>query len=396
MTTTKKKKSRAAREIQDVLYKLRTEGMSPGKQAAAVALGVFIGVSPLYGLHLALCILLARLFRLNAGLTYLAAHISLPGITPFLILAELETGRRLRGQSYIHIHIHNLRELDLRQAALDLTLGTLAIGGVLAALFALLAWWLARRRQAHPEIEALLEESACHYLKPGMLHWEFARGKLRHDPVYFSLLRQGLLPPEGRLLDLGCGRGIVFALVLGARELWAKGKYPHGWALPPPRLTFHGIEGRPRTAEAAREALEDRAEIVTGDLRALDYPQADAVLLLDVLHYLPAADQEAVLAKAVAALHPGGVLFLREANAAAGWRFTATRAQERLSALLRRHWGQRFHYRSAGEWGDLLEGLGLTVDAQPMGMGTPYGNVLVVGNLTMPIALPASGRGEPG
>src|SRR3954462_12932569 len=146
----KRKKSRAAREIQDVLYKLRTEGMSPGKQAAAVALGVFIGVSPLYGLHLALCILLARFFRLNAGLTYLAAHISLPGVTPFLILAELETGRRLRGQSYLHIHIHNLRELDLRQAALDLTIGTLAIGGVLAVLFGLFAWGVGPRGAADP------------------------------------------------------------------------------------------------------------------------------------------------------------------------------------------------------------------------------------------------------
>src|SRR3954453_21380060 len=165
----KKKKSRAAREIQDVLYKLRTEGMSPGKQAAAVALGVFIGVSPLYGLHLALCLLFARLFRLNPGLTYLAAHISLPGVPPFLILAELETGRRLRGQSYIHIHIHNLRELNLRQAALDLTLGTLAMGGGVAAASALLPWWLARRPTAHPEIDPLLEESARHYLKPGML-----------------------------------------------------------------------------------------------------------------------------------------------------------------------------------------------------------------------------------
>jgi uncharacterized protein (DUF2062 family)/trans-aconitate methyltransferase len=389
----KKKKSRAAREIQDVLYKLRTEGMSPGKQAAAVALGVFIGVSPLYGLHLALCILLARLFRLNAGLTYLAAHISLPGITPFLLLAELETGRRLRGQSYLHVHIHNLRDLDLRQVALDLTIGTLAIGTVLAALFALFAWWLARRRQAHPELEALLEESACHYLKPGMLHWEFVRGKLRHDPIYFSLLREGLLPPEGKLLDLGCGRGIVFALILGAREQWAKGKYPEGWAPPPPRLTFHGIEGRPKVAEAAREALEDLAGIETGDLRTIDYPQADAILLLDVLHYLPAADQEAVLSKAVAVLHPGGVLLLREADAAAGWRFTATRVQERLSALLRRHWGQRFHYRSAEEWRDLLKGLGLTVDTQPMGMGTPYANVLVAGRKGPE---PASGDDEAG
>src|SRR4051812_8912431 len=375
----KKPKSRMAREIQDILYKLRTEGMSPEKQAAAVALGVFIGVSPLYGLHLALCILLARLFRLNAGLTYLAAHISLPGVTPFLILAELETGRRLRGQSYLHIHIHNLRELDLRQAALDLTIGTLAIGGVLAALFALFAWWLARRRQAHPEIEALLEESACHYLKPGMLHWEFVRGKLRHDPVYFNLLRRGFLPSQGKLLDLGCGRGIVFALILGAREQWAKGKYPAGWEPPPPRLTFHGIEGRPKVAEAAREALEDRAEIATGDLRTIDYPQADAILLLDVLHYLPAADQEAVLSKAISVLHPGGRPRLRGADAAAGWPFPATRLQERLSALLRRHWRQRFHYRSAEEWSDLLRGSGLTVDVQPMGMGTPYANVLLAG-----------------
>jgi uncharacterized protein (DUF2062 family)/trans-aconitate methyltransferase len=375
----KRKKSRAAREIQDVLYKLRTEGMSPEKQAAAVALGVFIGVSPLYGLHLALCILFARLFRLNAGLTYLAAHVSLPGITPFLLLAELETGRRLRGQSYLHVHIHNLRDLDLRQVALDLTLGTLAIGAVLAALFALLAWWLARRRQAHPEREALLEESACNYLKPGMFHWEFVRGKLRHDPIYFNLLRQGLLPSDGKLLDLGCGRGIVFSMVLGAREQWAKGKYPEGWAPPPPCLTFHGIEGRPKVAEAAREALEGRAEIETGDIRTADYPQADAILLLDVLHYLPAADQEAVLSKSVSALRPGGVLLLREANAAGGWRFTATRAQERFSALLRRHWGQRFRYRSAAEWGELLKGLGLTVDAQPMGMGTPYANVLLAG-----------------
>jgi uncharacterized protein (DUF2062 family)/trans-aconitate methyltransferase len=374
-----KTKSRAAREIQDVLYKMRTEGMSPGKQAAAVALGVFIGITPLYGLHLALCILLARLFRLNAGLTYLAAHISLPGITPFLMLAELETGRRLRGKSYLHVHIHSLKSLGLKQIAADLALGTLLIGGVLAALFALLAWWLARRRQAHPEIEALLEEAACHYLKPGIFHWEFVRGKLRHDPIYFNLLRQGFLPPEGRLLDLGCGRGIVFALVMGAREQWGKGKYPEGWEPPPPRLTFHGIEGRPKVAEAAREALGDKAGIDTGDLRTADYLQADAILLLDVLHYLPAADQEAVLSKAVSVLQPGGVLLLRDADAASGWRFTATRAQERISALLRRHWGQRFHYRTAAEWSDLLTGLGLAVDLQPMGMGTPYSNVLLAG-----------------
>jgi uncharacterized protein (DUF2062 family)/trans-aconitate methyltransferase len=367
------------RQIRDLLYKMRTEGLSPGKQAAAVALGVFIGCSPLYGLHLVLCILLARLFRLNAGLAYLAAHVSLPGIGPFLLMAELETGRRLRGQSYLHIHVADLKEIGFRQAGADLLIGSAVIGGVLAILFGGLAWWLAKRRQAHPEMEALLEEASFPYLECGMLDWEFVRGKLRHDPLYFNLLRRGFLPPAGRLLDLGCGRGILFSLLTAARRQIEAGQYPEGWAPPPPGLTFHGLEGRPKVAAAAREALGEGAVIETGDLRESPFPAADAILLLDVLHYLPPDDQRGLLARAVAALQPGGVLLIRDADAAGGWRFTATRMQERFSALLRRHWGQRFHFRSAGEWGGLLRELGLDVDVQPMGMGTPYANVLLAG-----------------
>jgi O-methyltransferase involved in polyketide biosynthesis len=96
-----------------------------------------------------------------------------------------------------------------------------------------------------------------------------------------------------------------------------------------------------------------------------------------VLHYLPEADQEALLARIAAALEPGGVLLVREADADAGWRFTAVRVQERFSSLLRRGWRQRFHYRGAAEWEGILRGLGLAVEPHPMGMGTPYANVLL-------------------
>lgn len=372
-------KARLTKGLRELLYKLRTEGTSPKKQASAVAVGVLIGCSPFYGLHLALCLLFARLLRLNPGLTYLAAHVSLPGLWPFLVLAELETGRRLRGQSYLQIHVADIRRIGLGQVGLDLLLGSAVIGAVLAAVLGWLTLRAAQHRQLHPDIAALREEAARRYLDTGMLNWEFVRGKLRYDPLYFNLLRRGFLPSEGLLLDLGCGRGIVFSLLLAAREVEAHGLYPEDWAPPPQGLTFHGIEGRKKTAEAARQALAGEAEIETADLRTAELPRAKIILLLDVLHYLSAADQEALLAKATAALATGGVLLIRDADADAGWRFAAIRLQERLSALIRGHWRQRFQYRSAAQWTELMARLGLAVDAQPMGMGTPYANVLLVG-----------------
>jgi uncharacterized protein (DUF2062 family)/trans-aconitate methyltransferase len=367
---------RWSKPLRDLLYRLRTEGGSPNRLAAAVALGVFIGCTPFYGFHLLLCIVFAKLLGLNRALTYLAAHVSLPVVWPLLVFAELQLGRLMRGAGLLSIRPAEIRQLDLKQFFVDLLLGSVVVGAVLAAAFGLFTLWAARRRQRHPHVEALLERTAYRYLDTGMFNWEFVRGKLRHDPVYFNLLRRGFLPSEGRLLDLGCGRGILLALLLTAREQQEKGEYPEGWT-PPPILDLHGIEGRPKDAEAARHALGEHATIETADLREATFHPSEAVLLLDVLHYLPASGQKDLLARVARTLTPGGVLLIRDADAAAGARFTATRLQERFMALARRHWKQRFHYRSAAEWRNLLEGLGLETDEEPMGMGTPYGNVLI-------------------
>lgn len=369
---------KSGKAIRELLYRLRTEGDTPGRLAGAVGVGVFIGCSPFYGFHLALCILFAKIFRLNQLLTYLAAHISLPGIWPLLVLGELQVGRILRGESLLSIRPDDLRHLDPWQFAADLLLGSAVVGIVLAVALALPTFWIARKRRKAPEIHALLERTAHRYLATGMFHWEFVRGKLRYDPVYFSLLRSGALPEEGRLLDLGCGRGLLLSLLLTARERAEAGEYPQGWA-PPPRLDLHGIEGSRKIAEVARQALGDEARIDATDLRDARIPPARVILLLDVLHYLPAAAQESLVAQIAEALEPGGFLLLRDADAAGGWRFTATRIQERVCALARRHWRQRFHYRSEAEWMELLERNGLAASAEPMAQGTPYSNVLVAG-----------------
>jgi SAM-dependent methyltransferase len=347
--------------------------------AGAVALGVFIGCTPFYGFHLLLCIVFAKLLGLNRALTYLAAHVSLPGIWPLLVFAQLQVGRWMRGAGALPVRLSEIRQLDWKQGGIDLLAGSAVVGAVLAAIFGWLTYAAARRRQRHPAHEALIERTAYRYLDSGMFDWEFVRGKLRHDPVYFNLLRRGLLPSQGRLLDLGCGRGILPALLVTARELARQGEYPANWWTPPQDLEIHGIEGSPKAAAAARHALGTDATIETADLLQADLPPATAILLLDVLHYLPAQGQEDLLTRIAAALEPGGLLLLRDADAAGGWRFTATRVQERLCAMGRRHWRQRFHFRSAREWADLLARLGLEVDLEPMGMGTPYANVLIGG-----------------
>lgn len=378
-----------APRLRELLYRLRTEGDTPGKQAGAVALGVVIGCSPFYGLHLALCALFARLLRLNIALTYLAAHISLPGLWPLLVFAEIQVGRWMRGGGRLPIRPSELRHLDPWQFGIDLLAGSLVVGVGLAIPLGLLTWRTAVKRRREPAIHDLIEETAYRYLGSGMFDWELVRGKLRHDPVYLQIFRQGLLPQEGRLLDLGCGRGILLSLLLTARDRFLRGLYPRDWP-PPPALDLQGIETGFKPAQAARAALGDQAKIDVLDLRDFELPPSQVVLLLDVLHYLPAEAQEALLRKIAAALEPGGLLLIRDADAAAGWRFTATRIQERICALARRHWKQRFHYRSAEEWSRLLKTAGFAVDLQPMGMGTPYGNVLLTARST-----PSSRPGNP-
>jgi uncharacterized protein (DUF2062 family)/SAM-dependent methyltransferase len=370
---------RFTRPLLELLYKLRTAADSPARQAAAVALGVFIGCTPFFGFHLLLCIGFARLLRLNQIKVYLASHVSLPLIWPFLVMAEIQVGRWLRGAPFLALHLKDMRRVSWKHYGIDLLTGSAVVGLVLAVLFALVTWLLVRRQSRATIIDSLVDEISRCYIDAGIFAWEFVRGKLRHDPVYFTLLARGGLPLAGRLLDLGCGRGILLALLAGAREQSARGVYPAGWPIPPAGLLLHGIEGRPKIARAARLALGERAIVEVGDLRQTPLPPSAAVFLLDVLHYMSAAEQEELLDRVAQAVSPGGSFFVREADAAAGAAFSRTRTAERLCALARGHFRQRFHYRSAAEWQRLLEERGFAVTPVSMSDGTPYANVLFEG-----------------
>jgi methionine biosynthesis protein MetW len=122
-------------------------------------------------------------------------------------------------------------------------------------------------------------------------------------PGYFSDAKPAfleLIDPRGlRVLDLGCGGGHNGALLkrAGAREVV-------------------GVELDAGAAAQARKRLD---AVVQGDLAHLDLAQLgdepfDAILASDVLEHL--ADPEAVLARALTHLRPGGAVVVSLPNVA--------------------------------------------------------------------------------
>jgi SAM-dependent methyltransferase len=230
-----------------------------------------------------------------------------------------------------------------------------------------------------PFEKRLIEAASRPYQSSGKFAWHFARGKLRHDPYFLGVIRHGLLPREGRLLDVGCGQGLLLALVCAAREQHRRGDWAADWPAPPEQLALAGIEldsSRVGIARGALATVDPGVTITRADMRDAAFPPSSAITLMDVLLYLTPDEQCRVLEKAARALVPDGVLILREADASAGQRFNVTRCVERLASAARGERGRHLHYRTAREWQTFLEGLGLTVRTEPMSQGTPFSNML--------------------
>ena len=70
---------------------LESDGSNRTK-AFSIALGIFIGLSPVWGLQTFLAISLSVVFKLNKVLTFLSSNISFPPFIPFIIAASLFIG----------------------------------------------------------------------------------------------------------------------------------------------------------------------------------------------------------------------------------------------------------------------------------------------------------------
>lgn len=133
------------------------------------------------------------------------------------------------------------------------------------------------------------------------------RGK---QAVWAQLLEAMDWKGDERVLDMGCGRGMV--LLAAARHV------PRGTAVGVDIWDTADQSGNEITAtrrNADVEGLAERVEVQTADIRKLPFPDAsfDVVLSSLVLHNIhSAADRQQALAEAVRVLRPGGRLMIAD------------------------------------------------------------------------------------
>ncbi|MEH6763894.1 MAG: DUF2062 domain-containing protein [Aequorivita antarctica] len=74
---------------------------SAEKKAFSIALGLFIGLSPLWGFHTVVVIFLALLFNLNKVIAFAFSNISIPPFIPLILYFSLKLGSWLLGENFV-------------------------------------------------------------------------------------------------------------------------------------------------------------------------------------------------------------------------------------------------------------------------------------------------------
>jgi cyclopropane fatty-acyl-phospholipid synthase-like methyltransferase len=193
----------------------------------------------------------------------------------------------------------------------------------------------------------------------------YVRAKLGSDPLYPGVLA-ALRGSSEPLLDLGCGLGLL------AHALRFDGQV----------LAYRGVDNDAAKIARARRVAEKcgfaqtRFEVV--DLANATPDHCGSVAILDMLQYLDADAQRALLTTAATMLTPGAVLVIRSAIDDASGRARTSRTTDRMAQWI--GWMQ-FRPRS---WPTLdglrapLEAAGLQVDCAPLYGNTPFNNWMIV------------------
>ncbi|WP_027376007.1 DUF2062 domain-containing protein [Kaistella palustris] len=112
---------------------LESEGSSEVK-AKSVALGVLIGLSPIWGFHMVAVLFLASYLKLNRAISYMCTHVSFPPFIPFIILLSMIVGAPFTGGHADFAH-ETLDFSFIKRHLLQYLVGSLILAVSCSAIF---------------------------------------------------------------------------------------------------------------------------------------------------------------------------------------------------------------------------------------------------------------------
>ena len=179
------------------------------------------------------------------------------------------------------------------------------------------------------------------------------------------------VPPAGRVLEVGCGHGLVAASL----ALESHDREVVGFDIDPDKV---------RDAEViARQVRADGAhlEVTVGDGGGqLPAGPWQAIVIVDVIYLLAPERQEELVAACAEGLAPGGVLVLKENDQHPRLKYAFARFEEVVATkVVRITAGSDLHWRAATEWARLMELSGLEATVRRVDKRYPYPHVLILG-----------------
>jgi uncharacterized protein (DUF2062 family)/trans-aconitate methyltransferase len=358
------------------LIPLLKEGLDPWHAAAAVFLGIFIGIVPIYGLQTLAAVGVACLFRLNKPLTVAGTFINNPVLLPLIVFSSVELGCLLRRGSFQPLNLSSLaaaRTHINKEELFIWVIGSVAlgilVGGVGGAITAVVVH-LHLKASANSALRERVRYVNEMFAQSGLTARKFVRWKLRLDRVFELLVAElvagELLAAEnlgsGTVVDLGCGYGIALCFTAFGDD----------------RRRLVGCDLNARRIAVARQALGTlNADVTVGDIRHFELPPAGLILILDVLQYLSATEQPALLKRCCSALVPDGILIFRVPDRELGLRSTIAMVFERLIFAIG---GDGFRPRvlSIAEYRAALENAGMQLEVRRFQNRLPLAHVLFV------------------
>ncbi|MEW4922218.1 DUF2062 domain-containing protein [Algibacter sp. 2305UL17-15] len=115
---------------------------SPRKKASSIALGLFIGLTPLWGLHTLIVIFLAIVLKLNKTIAFVFSNISLPPFIPFILFASVQMGNYILGDDQSFNLSEITENFEVLKHLKTYIIGSLSLGVIVASTLGIISYVL--------------------------------------------------------------------------------------------------------------------------------------------------------------------------------------------------------------------------------------------------------------